>query len=304
MRAIRQTELGGPEVLELIDVPRPEPGPTEVLVRVTAAGVNPLDWKTRRRGVFLGSPPFTVGADVAGLVAALGSGVTRFAVGDRVFGLPRFPAAAAAYAEYLTSPSRHLARTPASLSDVEAAALPMAALTAWQALVDTAGVTAGSRVLVHGAGGGIGHLAVQIARARGAYVIAAARPARHAFLAELGADETVEPHDARVGDLDVVLDLVGGDTAVRSLPSIRDGGLLVGVSSGTDAAAEVAAGRVRVVYMLVEPDGAALDAIASLVDAGELRVRVSRTFPLAAAARAHELGEAGGAHGKLVLTVG
>ena len=303
VRAIRQTVLGGPEVLELTDVPRPEPGPTEVLVRVAAAGVNPLDWKTRERGVFLGAPPFTVGADVAGVVAALGSGVTRFAIGDRVFGMPRFPAAAAAYAEYVTSPSRHLARTPAALSDVEAAALPMAALTAWQALVDTACVERGSRVLIHGAGGGIGHLAVQIAKARGAYVIAAARLARHPLLATLGADETIEAIDGRVRYVDVVLDLVGGDTAVRSLTAMRDGGVLVGVSSGTDAAEEAAAGRVRVVYLLVEPDGAALDAIASLVDARALRVHVSRTFPLAAAARAHELGEAGGAHGKLVLTV-
>ena len=304
MRAIHQTLLGGPEVLELIDVPRPEPGPTEVLVRVTAAGVNPLDWKTRERGVFLGSPPFTVGADLAGVVAALGSGVTRFAVGDRVFGMPRFPAAAAAYAEYVTSPSRHLARTPSSLSDIEAAALPMAALTAWQALVDTAGVQPGSRVLIHGAAGGIGHLAAQIAKARGAYVIAVARAARHGFLAGLKADETIEPAAAaRIRDVDVVLDLVGGETAIRSLPAIRDGGVLIGVSSGTDAAAEAAAGRVRVIYLLVEPDGAALEAIASLVEDGGLRVHVSHTFPLAAAARAHELGEAGGAHGKLVLTV-
>lgn len=132
-------------------------------------------------------------ADVAGVVAALGPGVTRFAVGDRVFGLPRFPGEAAAYAQYVTAPSRHLARTPERLSDVEAAALPMAALAAWQALVETADLQAGQRVLITGAAGGIGHLAVQIAKTRGVYVIgAAARAAKHALLAELGADDTID----------------------------------------------------------------------------------------------------------------
>src|SRR5262245_48332770 len=143
MRAIRQQELGGPEVLELVEAPRPEPGPTEVLVRVHAAGVNPVDWKTRERGGFLGAPPFTVGWDVAGVVEALGAGVTRFAVGDRVFGMPRFPGEAAAYAEYVTAPSRQLARVPDGLGWAEAGALPLAGLTAWQALVETALVGAG-----------------------------------------------------------------------------------------------------------------------------------------------------------------
>ena len=175
MRAIRQQTLGGPEVLELVDVPRPEPAPTEVLVRVAAAGVNPVDWKTRTRGGFLGSPPFTVGWDVAGVVEEVGRGVTRFEPGDRVFGMPRFPREAAAYAEYITSPSRQLARTPEELDDVHAAALPLAGLTAWQALVETAGVEEGHRVLILAAAGGVGHLAVQIAKARGAYVVGWAR---------------------------------------------------------------------------------------------------------------------------------
>jgi NADPH:quinone reductase-like Zn-dependent oxidoreductase len=130
MLAIYQTELGGPEVLQLTDRPRPLPGPTEILVRVTAAGVNPLDRKTRARGAFLGDPPFTVGADVAGVVAAISEGVTRFAVGDRVFGRPRFPGETGAYAEWVAAPARHFAPVPASASDVEAAALPMAGLTA------------------------------------------------------------------------------------------------------------------------------------------------------------------------------
>jgi NADPH:quinone reductase-like Zn-dependent oxidoreductase len=154
MRIVRQRSLGGPDVLEATEAPRPNPGPTEVLVRTAAAGVNPVDWKTRADGGMLGRPPFTVGWDVAGVVEAVGGGVTRFAVGDRVFGMPRFPREAAAYAEYVTSPSRQLARTPERLSDVEAAALPLAALTAWQALVDTADVQPGQRVLVHAGAGG------------------------------------------------------------------------------------------------------------------------------------------------------
>jgi len=307
MRAIRQEVLGGPDVLELRELPRPRPGPTEVLVRVTAAGVNPLDWKTRERGLFLGQPPFTLGADLAGVVAELGQGVTRFAVGDRVFGMPRFPAAAAAYAEYATAPSRQLARTPDGLSDVEAAALPMAALTAWQALVETADVGSGDRVLITGAAGGIGHLAVQIARARGAYVIGAASAAKHGLLNELGADEVVDHRRDELGaaarDVDVVLELAGGDAPVHALPTLRDGGLLVSVTSGGDAAAQAAAGRVRVKYMLVEPDRAGLEAIAELAQSGRLKVHVAATFPLHEAGRAHELGQTGRTQGKLVLTV-
>ena len=309
MRAIQQTTLGGPQVLELAEVPRPEPGPTEVLVRVTAAGVNPVDWKTRARGGFLGQPPFTVGWDVAGVVEELGFGVTRFEPGDRVFGMPRFPHEAAAYAEYATAPSRQLARTPESVSDVEAAALPLAGLTAWQALVETAHVQSGDRVLVLAAAGGVGHLAVQIAKARGAYVIGTARAAKHAFLTELGADEavdyTTEPVEQRVRDVDVVLDLVGGEAGAPALATLRDGGVFVTVSgAGVDSLREVAGDRVRVTGILVEPDRAGMEAIAELAEQGALRPHVSQTFPLEEAARAHELSETGRTQGKLVLTVG
>jgi NADPH:quinone reductase-like Zn-dependent oxidoreductase len=310
MRAVRQTTLGGPEVLELVEVPRPVPGPTEVLVRVTAAGVNPVDWKTRLRGGFLGEPPFTVGWDVAGVVLSLGFGVTRFEPGDRVFGMPRFPREAAAYAEYVTSPSRQLARIPEGLGDVEAAALPLAGLTAWQALVDTAAVRRGYRVLILAAAGGVGHLAIQIAKHRGAYVIGTARSAKHAFLASLGADEvvdyTTEAVEERVGDADVLVDLVGGETVAHALGAVRDGGLCVTMASGAgvDALRERGGGRVRVAGMLVEPDRAGMEAIASLAAERALRPHVAQTFPLAEAARAHQLSEEGRMQGKLVLTVG
>ncbi len=309
MRAIRQQALGGPEVLELVDVPRPEPAPTEVLVRVAAAGVNPVDWKTRIRGGFLGSPPFTVGWDVAGVVEEVGRGVTRFERGDRVFGMPRFPREAAAYAEEVTSPSRQLARTPEEIGDVEAAALPLAGLTAWQALVDTADVGPGSRVLILAAAGGVGHLAVQIAKARGAYVIGTARAAKHAFLAELGADDAVdytsERVEDRVHDVDVVLDLVGDESSGGALATLRDGGLFIAVPSGAglDALREAAGERVRVTGILVEPDRQGMEALADLAATGALRAHVERTFPLAEAAKAHELGETGRTQGKLVLTL-
>jgi NADPH:quinone reductase-like Zn-dependent oxidoreductase len=308
MRAIRQESLGGPDVFELVEVPRPTAIPTEVLVRTLAAGVNPVDWKSRARGGFLGEPPFTVGWDVAGVVEEVGFGVTRFAVGDRVFGMPRFPREAAAYAEYVTSPSRQLARIPDGLSDVEAGALPLAGLTAWQALVETADVRPGQRVLVLAAAGGVGHLAVQIAKARGAYVLGTARAAKHAFLADLGVDEavdyTTENVVERARHVDVVLDAVGGDAASDALRAVRDGGVMVTLSGTSVGPLRALAGdRVRVDGILVEPDRAGLEAIAELAAAGALRPHVSHTFPLADAARAHELGETGRTQGKLVLTV-
>ena len=309
MKAIRQQTLGGPEVLEYVDVEDPVPQPTEVLVRVRAAGVNPVDWKTRARGAFLGSPPFTVGWDVAGTVEAVGRGVTRFAPGDRVFGMPRFPKEAAAYAELVTSPSRQLARVPDALSDVEAGALPLAALTAWQALVETAAVEPGQRVLILGAAGGVGHLAVQIAKSRGAYVIGTASAGKHAFLAEIGADEAIdyrsEAVEERVRDADVLLDLVGAEGTEAALGALRAGGLAIVVpsSASVDVLRAHAGDRVRITDLLVEPDRAGLEAIGDLAARGHLKPAIAETFPLAEAARAHEAGETGRTRGKLVLVV-
>ena len=304
MRTVRQHELGGPEVLVVEEVDRPEPGPTEVLVRVAAAGVNPVDWKVRAGGGFLGEPPFTVGWDVAGIVEALGFGVTWLAVGDRVFGMPRFPREAACYAEYVVSPSRQLARIPDSLGDVEAAAMPLAGLTAWQALVDTAGTGEGSRVLVLGAAGGVGHFAVQIAKARGGWVAGTATAAKHDFLAELGADEAIDYTSEevcdRVRDVDIVLDAVGGAAGLAALPALRDGGVLVTVSGSSVASLrEAAAGRVRVDGILVEPDRVGMEELAAM----GLRPHVEATFPLAEAGAAHTLGEQGRTRGKIVLVV-
>ncbi|MEU6313391.1 NADP-dependent oxidoreductase [Streptomyces sp. NPDC047014] len=306
MRAIVVNEWGGPENLVEREIDRPEPGLGEVLVRVHAAGVNPVDWKTRASGALItwGETPI-VGWDVSGTVEAVGPGVTLWAPGDEVYGMPHFPRQAGAYAEYVVAPARHFARKPASLDHVQAAALPLAALTAWQALVDTAGVTAGQRVLVHAAAGGVGHLAVQIAKARGAYVIGTASAAKHEVLRELGADELIDYRSAdfaeAVADVDVVLDALGGDTAERSLKVLRPGGHLVSlpgpdsVPSGVDA--------VHASWVLVEPDPKGLEAIAELADKGLLKPLVETVLPLAEAARAHEIGEQGRTTGKIVLTV-
>ncbi|WP_093593444.1 NADP-dependent oxidoreductase [Lentzea waywayandensis] len=296
MRAIIQNEFGGP--LTLSDVPKPAPLPTEVLVRVHAAGVNPVDWKTRAGSGMAGMQtfPFINGWDVSGVVEEVGFGVTTLKPGDEVYGMPWFPRAASAYAEYVTAPSRHFAKKPKSLTHVEAAALPLAALTAWQILVDTADVQPGQKVLITAAGGGVGHLAVQIAKARGAYVIGTAREPKHAFLKEIGADEVIDytRGDYAGNDIDLFVDLVGGE----SPDSVRPGGLFVGVPSGVDAAIR---GDIRTSPILVEPDRAGLEAIAALVESGELKVHVDATFPLQDAGKAHALGETGRTQGKIVL---
>jgi NADPH:quinone reductase-like Zn-dependent oxidoreductase len=311
MRAVTQKVVGGPEVLQVAPAPVPEPLPTEIRVRVAAAGVNPVDWKTRAgsgMAPVLGGPPFTVGWDVAGTVDAVGPGVTRFAVGDTVFGMPWFPRQAAAYAEFVTAPSRHFAHRPSRLDAVHAAALPLAGLTAWQCLVDIAAVQPGQRVLVHAAAGGVGHLAVQIAKSRGAYVIGTASSGKHDLLHDLGIDEAIdyrrEAFEQVVEPVDVVYDLLGGEVAVRSLDVLRPDGLMITLPSGS-AADAVAAARergLRATGMLVEPDGDALDDLARLVDQRHLRVIVAETFPLERAAHAHRAGELGRTTGKLVLT--
>ena len=315
MRAISQDRFGGPDVLHPVTLPRPEPLPTEVLVRVVAAGVNPVDHKTRAGGgmsMVLGEPPFVLGWDVSGVVEKTGFGVHTLSVGDEVYGMPWFPRAAGAYAEYVTAPSRHFARKPVSLSHDEAAAVPLAALTAWQTLVDTAQVTAGQRVLIHAAAGGVGHFAVQIAHELGAHVVGTARSAKHDWLRALGADELVDYTQVRfedvVRDMDVVIDLIGDghdSTSTRSLETLRAGGLLVAVPSG--ASAELmdkaqAQGRRATAY-LVEPDGRALAEIAGLIDTRKLSVEVEEVFPLEKAAEAHRRIDAGRTRGKLVLHV-
>ncbi|MFF3245810.1 NADP-dependent oxidoreductase [Streptomyces sp. NPDC002870] len=310
MRAIGQDTLGGPEVLRIVETDRPEPEPAEVLVRVHAAGVNPTDWWHRATGGLLGDGrPVPLGWDVSGVVEEVGLGVTMYRPGDEVFGMPRLPQPAGAYAEFMTSPARHLARKPAGISHVEAAALPVAALTAWQCLVDTADVRPGQRVLVHAAAGGVGHLAVQVAKARGAYVIGTARSPKHDFVRGLGADEVIDYTQTdfvtAARDVDVVLDTIGGDYGPRSLRTLRPGGIVVSLASPAEAQLAAVAEQqgLRAGFTIVEPDNGGLKEIAALIEARKLRVHVDTVLPLEQAGKAHEIGEAGRTTGKIVLTV-
>ncbi|NUR58427.1 MAG: NADP-dependent oxidoreductase [Catenulispora sp.] len=310
MRAVSQQTFGDPSVLHVVDLPAPTPIPGDVLIRVHAASINPVDAMVRS-GAFplLGEPPFVLGWDVSGVVEQVVPGVTRFEAGDEVFGMPFFPRAGNAYAEYVAVPSRQIARKPAALSHEEAAALPLAGLTAWHALVDAANVQPGQRVLVHAGGGGVGHLAVQLAKVRGAHVTATASAAKHDFVRGLGADEVVDHRTAdftkEVRDLDVVLDTVGGQVGYRSIEVLRPGGLLVTITDRANAelrAAALDAGR-GFKGISVEPDYASLEALAALAEEGRLRPHVEHAIPLEDAAKAHELIESGSTRGKIVLTV-
>ncbi|MFH8659321.1 NADP-dependent oxidoreductase [Streptomyces afghaniensis] len=307
MRAISQDVLGGPEVLKEVEVERPAPRPNEVLVRVRAAGVNPTDWKHRATGGFLGEPPFVLGWDVSGVVEAVGIGVAAFAPGDEVFGMLPYPFGHGSHAEYVIAPVRALARKPAGIDHVQAGALPLVSLTAWQALVEHADLKSGQRVLIHAAAGGVGHVAVQIAKARGAYVIGTASAGKHEFLREIGVDEAVDYRETdfteAVKDADVVLDTIGGDNALRSLRVLRPGGIVVSILPGGSDDFYEEAGRlgVRAVRMLVDADRAGMETIAELAGTGRLRATIAGTFPLSAAAEAHASGDTGRTTGKLVL---
>ncbi|GGS77854.1 NADP-dependent oxidoreductase [Streptomyces violaceus] len=307
MRAISQDVLGGPEVLKEVEVERPVPGPNQVLVRVRAAGVNPTDWKHRATGGFLGDAPFVLGWDVSGVVEAVGIGVVAFAPGDEVFGMLPYPYGHGSHAEYVIAPVRALTRKPAGIDHVQAGALPLVSLTAWQALVEHADVRPGQRVLIHAAAGGVGHVAVQIAKARGAYVIGTASAGKHEFLRGIGVDETVDYRETdfteAVKDVDVVLDTIGGDNALRSLRVLRPGGVVVSILPGgsNDFYEEADRLGVRGLRMLVDADRSDMQSIAELARTGKLRATIAGTFPLSAAAEAHALGDTGRTTGKLVL---
>jgi NADPH:quinone reductase-like Zn-dependent oxidoreductase len=308
MRAVVQRSFGDPSVLLVEEVDPPRPIPTEVLVRVHAIGVNPVE-AFIRSGAFplIGQPPFVLGWDISGVVEESTPHTWRFQPGDEVFGMPRFPRAASAYAELVAAPALHLVRKPAGLDHVHAAALPLAGLTAYQALHDLAGVEAGQRVLIHGAGGGVGHLAVQLAKLAGAHVVAVASASKERFVQALGADEFVDYQSRdfveEVDPVDVVFDLVGGGLAERSLATLAAGGVLVTGVARTDAAlrAKVEAAGVRFAAASVDPDRAALETLAAFAEEDALNVHVERTFTLDEAPEAHRLVAGGHVTGKVVL---
>ncbi len=308
MKAVAIDEFGGLEVLKSRVLPVPQPSHEEVLVRVAAAGINPVDWKTRSGAGMaerIKALPFVLGWDIAGTVEQQGRRVTMFEPGDRVMGMVNFPAAGGGYAEFVVAPDTHLVKVPDSLSLRDAAAVPLAALTAWQALFDTARIGAGDRVLIHAAAGGVGHFAVQLAKQKGAYVIGTASARNHEFARSLGCDEVYsyggdEPW-TRIDDVKTVIDTVGGETRAQSLKVLARGGLLVTLQTGDSKAGLNSPTRVK--QILVKPNQHQLEQIAAMLCDGSLRVQAMAVNGLRNVTEAHSLSESRHVRGKIVVTV-
>ncbi|MFI4991649.1 MAG: NADP-dependent oxidoreductase [Solirubrobacterales bacterium] len=297
MRAVLLSETGGPEVLRIEEVPTPQPLDGELLVRVRAASINPIDWKFRR-GIAQKQLPAVLGNDISGTVER--SLVEGFAEGDDVFGF----APKGGYAEFAAVPAGAIAKKPPGMSHDQAAALPVSGLTAWQALFDRGGLQRGQTLLVAGAAGGVGHLAVQFGKHAGARVIGTGSAHNREFVLSLGADEfvdyTCEDVAESVSDADVVFDTVGGETTRTLVPTVREGGTIV-VIAGAPPEAEAAERGARAELLMMSSSAEQLAKIAELVTAGEVRVEIAGTFSLSQVAQAHELSESGHTRGKLIL---
>jgi len=305
MRAIRFHDYGEPDVLTLDQVERPTPKDGEVLVKVHAAGVNPLDWKIRAGYLKQFMPiqlPFIPGNDVAGTVEALGSGVTGFAPGQAVYG----NVMGGGYAEYVAVPADKLVSKPERLSFEEAAAVPVGALTARYALVDLADVQAGQTVLIHGGAGGVGLFAVQMARAMGAHVIATASAGNLDFVRSLGAETVIDyratQFETVVRDVDMVLDTIGGEVEARSWQVLKKGGILVSIV-GQPSEEQAATHGVRAAAVRTAFTGEQLRAINALIEDGKVKPEVGPMFPLAEAAKAQTLSQEGHGRGRIVLQI-
>jgi NADPH:quinone reductase-like Zn-dependent oxidoreductase len=304
MRAVRIHKFGGPEVLQFDDVPRPEPGVGQVLVRIHAAGVNPVDWKFREGKLGKIPLPSVMGSDFSGEIEALGPDVETFRVGEMVFG--SVADESGSYAQYALAPVSHIVEKPKGIDHIQAAAMPVPAMTAWQALFDTANLGAGQKVLIHAAAGGVGSFAVQLAKWKGAHVIGTASGQNATLVRSLGADEFIDYRSTRfeevVRDADVVFDTVGGDTQERSWKVLKRGGVLVSiVQPPSEQTAK--AHNTRGVFMREDATrNQELTQIAKLVANGQLKVNVETVLPLREARKAQELSQTGHAHGKIVLT--
>jgi NADPH:quinone reductase-like Zn-dependent oxidoreductase len=307
MKAVRVHSYGGLDALKIEEAPRPEPGAGELLVRVMAAGVNPVDAKARAGAFKLPGAklPLIPGYDISGVVESTGSGVTKFNKGDAVYAYLSL-AKGGAYAEFAVVKETEAALKPKNLSHEEAAAVPLAALTAWQALIDTAKMQEGQSVLIHGGSGGVGSFAVQIAKARGAKVSATASARNQEFLKELGADQPIDYRATKfeevVNDVDVVLDTVAGETLTRSYDVVKKGGFIVSILDQPEKA-ELEKRGIRGTAILVRPNGEQLAEIAKLIEGGQVKPHVTQVFPLEEVARAHEAIETGHTRGKLVLRI-
>jgi NADPH:quinone reductase-like Zn-dependent oxidoreductase len=300
MQAVVIHETGGPDVLHYEEADRPEPGDGEVLIRVHAVSVNPVDWKNRSGSREMAFPA-VLGMDVSGTVEE--SRAETFAEGDEVFGM----AASGGYAEFATASAAALAKKPAEVSHEQAAAIPVAGMTAWQALFDRGGLESGQTALIAGAAGGVGHFAVQFAKGAGARVIGTGSSHNRDFVLGLGADEYVDYTEQDVGEavsgVDVAVDTVGGDTTQSLLPTLREGGILVTIASAPPEEAARERGA-RAELLVMSPSSEQLTRIAELVAAGDVRVELTEVLPLTEVQRAHELSESGHTRGKIVLTVG
>lgn len=315
MRAVLMEAAGGPEVLECGTAPMPVNVNSEFLVRVVAAGVNPIDAKTRAgRGVTaaIASYPVVLGNDFSGVVVATPYEGHPIKIGDEVYGMTGFPRFGGSYAEYVAVSSLSVARKPKALSHVEAAGVPLAALTAWGMVVEVAKAHEGQRILIHAGAGGVGHFAVQFARFFGAHVIATGSTRNLAWLAELGANETVDYTSERfervVDAVDVVIDLIGNvhdETGTRSLGVVRHGGLVINAPSGSwpTFIDDATAAGLRATTYKVAADGSNLAVVSRLLESGDVRVFVDQVFEMDAAADAHRALETGHTRGKIVLKV-
>ncbi|HXA77367.1 MAG TPA: NADP-dependent oxidoreductase [Candidatus Acidoferrales bacterium] len=308
MKAVRVHEYGGPEVLKYEDAPRPQAGPGEVLIKVHASSVNPVDWKVRAghlKQMLNHKMPMIPGWDVSGVIEAVGSGVTRLKRGDEVYSRPDL-SRDGAYAEFVTVKESEVALKPKSIDHATAAAIPLAALTAWQALYDAAKLSSGQTLLIHGAAGGVGTFAVQLAKMRGARVIATASKKNHDFLRSLGADEVIDYNTTKfeevVHGVDAVLDTITGETMERSWKTLKKGGILVSILD-PPSPEKAAAHGVRCHHTFVQPNVEQLNEIAKLVDAGKLKIIIEKSFPLAEARAAQESNATGHTRGKIVLRV-
>lgn len=308
MKAIRIHGYGDVETLRYEDAPLPEPGPEDVRIRVHAAGVNPVDWKIRAGYLASMVPhemPLTLGWDVSGVVEKVGANVTHLSVGDAVYSRPDITRNGT-YAEFVVVRASEAAAKPETLTHNEAAAVPLAGLTAWQALFDHAQLKPGERVLIHAGAGGVGSFAIQLAKWSGAHVISTASAANEALVRDLGADEFVDYRSQRfeqvLAKVDVVLDTIGGDTQERSIQLLKSGGRLISVTTPPDADALAAVGATGNLFM-VQPSSESLGRIGALIDSGSVRVLIDSVFPLAEARAAHTKSETGRAKGKIVLEV-
>ena len=308
MKAIRIHRYGGPEVLVYEDAPRPPISDDEVLIRVHAAAINPVDWKAREghlQGFIDYSRPFIPGWDVSGVVEAVRAGVPHFFPGDAVYSCPDI-ARDGTYAEYVAVKASEVALKPQSLDHVEAAAVPLAALTAWQVLFDAAQLSAGQTVLIHAAAGGVGTFAVQLAKWKGARVIGTASVGNHDFLRGLGADEVIDYNAVRFEDVvkgvDVVFDTMAGETQERSWKVLKPGGVQVSILTPPSEALAAAHGA-RAAYIFVQPNAAQLTELGGLIDGGKIEPVIEAVLPLPEARQAHQVSQQGHVRGKLVLAV-